>query len=343
MMHSSDYVTWIGRAVLVLFGLAFIALPFGAESGLLAFGTTFLITLTLAMTWNVLAGYADIVTLGQHALVGAGSYGFYACATLLGFSPWLSLLLAAVIAVLLAVPFTVFVLRLRAAYLAVGTWVVAETVMLISGKLPAFNGGTGVSIPVSLAKAFGARPAERIETIYWITLALAVITFIGTWLFLRRPIGLGLTAMRDNEAGAASVGVNITRARIACMIGVAPILGIVGALNTLQKLHISPNASFSLVDWTIYPLFAAVIGGVGRIEGPILGSIFFFAIRGYFANLGAWHFVILGVVAIAIIIVEPGGILGIIRRFSSAPLVPVSHAPPREFPASALQAERSHS
>lgn len=322
------HITWIGRAALGTLALTLVTLPFTSESSVIAFATTFLTTLTLAMAWNVLAGYADIITLGQHALVGAGSYGFYACAVLFGINPWAAILMAGLIATVLALPFTLFVLRLRAAYLSVGTWVVAETLMLVAGKLPIFNGGTGISIPVWLAKSFGSRPAERIEAIYWITLALALVMFFGTWLFLRRPTGLGLTAMRDNEAGAASIGVNITRARTVCMIGVAPVLGMVGALNTLQKLHISPNASFSLIDWTIYPLFVAVIGGVGRIEGPILGAIVFFAIRGYLADLGAWHFLILGAVAIAIVVVEPGGILGLIRRFAPAALIPLSHAPP---------------
>jgi branched-chain amino acid transport system permease protein len=322
-------VTWSGRGLLVAFACALAILPFVSASSTLAFATTFLVTLTLAMTWNVLAGYADIVTLGQHAFVGVGSYGFYAAAVLFGVSPWAAIIVAGLLSLLLATLFLVFILRLRAAYLAVGTWVVAETVMLMAGKLPAFNGGTGVSIPVWLAKAFGARPPERIETIYWIAFGLALATLAGTWVVLRRPTGIGLTAMRDNEAAAASVGVNITRARAACLFGVAPILGMVGALNALQKLHISPNASFSLVDWTVYPLFAAVIGGVGRLEGPILGAIIFFAIRGYFADLGVWHFLILGVIAIGIVVIEPGGLLGLIRRFASDPLIPVSHRAPR--------------
>ena len=135
-------------------------------------------------------------------------------------------------------------------------------------------------------------------------------------------------AMRDNEESAASVGVNVTRARILCFLGVAPVLGITGAVITLQKLRIAPQASFSIVDWSVLITFIVVIGGIGTIEGPrLLGTIFFFCFAGIpVRSPGTWHLILLGVFSIAIIMIDRRGIWGLIRRFAlPADLISIAH------------------
>ena len=111
--------------------------------------------LVLAIMWNVLAGYADIVTVGQHGFVGVGAYAFYGFAVLAGIDPFLSLPLAGLVALIVAVPAMALVFRLRTAYLSIGTWVIAEVLMLGAGKLEAFGGGSGVSLPVAVLREFG--------------------------------------------------------------------------------------------------------------------------------------------------------------------------------------------
>ena len=83
---------------------------------------------------------------------------------------------------------------------------------------------------------------------------------------------------------------------------------------TLQKLRIAPPASFSITDWTVFIIFNVVIGGIGSIEGPILGTIIYFVLRQYLADLGAWHLIILGTFRSSIILVERRGLWGLIRR-----------------------------
>jgi len=291
--------------------------------------TDFLCMLVLAIMWNLLAGYADIVSVGQHGFVGVGAYAFFAFAVLLDLNPYAAVVLAGVTALVFAIPIMAIIFRLRAAYLAVGSWVVAETLMLAAGKLAAFGGGSGISLPVSVVRFFGARPTERYTTIYVIALALAVLVLITTYLLMRSSIGLGLTAMRDDEEAAGAVGVNLVRARILCFLLTAPFLGLAGAVITLQKLRVAPGASFSLVDWTVYIIFIVVIGGIGSFEGPMIGTVVFFLVRNYLAEIGVWHFIILGTISIAVILIEPRGIWGMIRRAVPEDLIPVSHAPPR--------------
>jgi len=322
-------VILVGR-ILLLAGLAaLVGGPFLLDPGRMQIAIEFMSMLVLALMWNLLAGYADIVTVGQHAFVGLGAYAFFGFLALEDLGPTTSVLLAGLTALVFAIPMMLIIFRLRAAYLSVGSWVVAEVLMLSAGKLQAFGGGSGVSMPVSAAKQFGGNVVERSTTIYWMALALSAAAFGLTWFLMRSSIGLGLTAMRDNEEGAGSVGVNLRRARVLCFLWTAPFLGIAGAIITLQKLRVAPPASFSIVDWTVYVIFIVVIGGIGSFEGPIIGTIVFFTIREYLGGTGVWHFIVLGVVSIGVILIEPRGIWGALRRVLPGDLIPVSHAPPR--------------
>ena len=308
----------------VAMGLA--AGPFFLSDTQLSVLADFFSMLVLAILWNLLAGYADIVTIGQHAFVGVGAYAFYAFAALARVDPYLSIPLAGVVALIIAVPTMALLFRLRTAYFSIGTWVVAEVMMLGAGKIEAFGGGSGISVPIEILRAFGSTRSGRLATIYWLGFVLAVFALGSTYLLLRSRFGIGLMAMRENEESAASVGVNVARARILCFLGVAPVLGITGALITLQKLRIAPQASFSIVDWSILITFIVVIGGIGTIEGPVLGTIFFFVLREYLSDLGTWHLILLGTFSIAIILIDRRGIWGLVRRFAlAADLIPIAH------------------
>jgi branched-chain amino acid transport system permease protein len=291
--------------------------------------TEFMSMLVLAVMWNLLAGYADIVTVGQHGFVGVGAYAFFGWTALLGLDPMVSIPLAGLVSLLVAVPAMAVVFRLRTAYLAIGTWVVAEVLMLISGKLDAFGGGSGTSLPIAIVLGLGRNRNDRLALIYWLSFSLAAIALVITYLLLRSRIGIGLTAMRDNEEGAAAVGVNITRARILCFLGTAPFLGMAGAVITLQKLRIAPAASFSITDWTVFVIFNVVIGGIGSFEGPIIGTIVYFVLRQYLGELGTWNLILLGTFSIALILIEKRGLWGLCRRFLLADdLIPTAHRPP---------------
>lgn len=321
----------IGRLILAA-GVAFFATaPFVLSLRGLQLGTEFLTLLVLALTWNLLAGYADIVTVGQHAFVGIGAYAFFGFLVLAGIDPYVSLLLSGIVALAFSVPIMAIIFRLRGGYLAVGSWVVAETLMLAAGKLSAFGGGSGVSIPVSAVKRFGATVQSRYENVYWLALGLAVMAFVSMWYLMRSRIGVGLMAMRDSEEGAGSVGVNLWRTRILCFIWTAPFLGIAGAVITMQKLRVAPPASFSIIDWTVYIIFIVVIGGIGSFEGPIIGTVVFFLLREMLADTGVWHLIILGMVSIAVVLVEPKGIWGMVRRTIPKDLIPVGHRPSRSI------------
>lgn len=281
--------------------------------------------LVLAIMWNLLAGYADIVTVGQHAFVGIGGYALYGFTAKAGLDVWTAILAAGVLALLIGIPITAIVFRMRAAYLAIGTWVVAEVCTLLASKIPGFGGATGITLPSDVIDAVGASAGTRFANLYWMALALAIIAYGATTLLLRSRVGIGLIAMRDNEEAAGAIGVNLVMSRIICFLWTALFLGLAGALLTLQNLRIQPQATFSLIDYTVYIIFAVVIGGIGSIEGSIIGVVVYVGLRNTFADYGNVYLIFLGAISIVIMLVEPRGIWGLVRRFLPEDIIPVSH------------------
>lgn len=290
--------------------------------------------LVLAQSWNLLAGYAGLVSVGQQVFVGFGAYAMFACVSLWGFDPLTAILIAGVAAGLLALPTGFFVFRLQGAYFAIGTWVIAEVVRLSIAQWKALGGGTGTSLPSGAARGmppvswienlFGVRPAHALDIFtYWLALglAIAVIAFIYRFLLTRQ--GLGLAAIRDNEQAAGALGVDARRLKWAVYIATAIITGLTGALIYVQTARISPDAAFSVIDWTAYVIFIVVIGGIGTIEGPIVGVIIFFLLQNSLAQYGSWYLLALGLIGIAAMLFAPRGLWGLFADRTGLQLFPI--------------------
>src|ERR1700685_4240060 len=161
-------ILYVARAAFALGIVAMAAAPFLFAANHVVLLTEFMSMLVLAIMWNLLAGYADIVTVGQHAYVGVGAYAFFGFAALAGINPYLSIVLAGLVALAIAVPTMILIFRLRTAYLAIGTWVVAELLMLASGKLNAWGGGSGTSLPLSIVLSFRRARDDRLAACSWL-------------------------------------------------------------------------------------------------------------------------------------------------------------------------------
>ena len=157
-------------------------------------------------------------------------------------------------------------------------------------------------------------PAARDVLTYWTALAIAAGSALAIYLVLRSRRGLALAAIRDSSAAAQSVGVDIFRAKLWIYVFAAAGTGMAGALIYLQKARISPDAAFSVLDWTAYVIFIVVIGGIGTLEGPILGVLMFYALQTYFAATGTWYLMLLGGVAIALMLFAPKGLWGLLSE-----------------------------
>jgi branched-chain amino acid transport system permease protein len=277
----------------------------------------------LASLWNLLAGYAGLVSVGQQAYVGLGGYVLFASTILAGVHPLLAVPAAGAVAAVLALPVAGLMFRLRGHYFAIGTWVVAEVFRLIASQISALGGGSGISLPAGIVTAMASTRQLREFLMYWVALALMAAVLATIVLLLRSRYGLALTAIRDNELAARSSGVDVTRTKLVVYILTALGTGMIGALIFLQKLRISPDTAFSINDWTAFVIFITVIGGIGRVEGPIIGTIVFFLLRQTLADLGSLYLLMLGAVAIAVMLVAPKGIWGFFAERFGWQLLPL--------------------
>jgi branched-chain amino acid transport system permease protein len=302
----------IGLAVCGLAIVVLAAAPAWADRADLRLLAEIFSYVALASLWNLLAGYAGLVSVGQQAFVGLGAYLLFGLAMLAGVPPLLGIPIAGLVAALVALPVAALIFRLRGHYFAIGTWVVAEVFRLLASQLSALGGGSGTSLPIGIVTSVAASRQTREFLIYWLALALVVAIIGSILLLLRSRHGLALTAIRDNEIAARSNGVDVIRTKLIVYVITAAGTAMVGALVFLQKLRVSPDTAFSVNDWTAFVIFITVIGGIGRVEGPIVGTIIFFVLRQAFADLGTLYLLLLGAVAIVIMLFAKKGLWGLV-------------------------------
>src|SRR6476646_5904143 len=238
-VSHTDLSTRIGMAFWLALVLALVAAPYWGERQTLRLLTEVFSYVALASLWNLLAGYAGLVSVGQQAFVGIGGYTLYLCALWAGINPLLGMPIAGVIAGLVVTPIILLLLRLRGASFTIGSCVIAQIFLQIFQQVPAVGGGSGISLPAAVVKAIAATRDTREALIYWIFLAQAVAVVGLTVMLLRSRYGLALTAIRDNDTAATSNCIDVNRARLLVFVVAAIATAMVGAMIFLQKLSIT--------------------------------------------------------------------------------------------------------
>jgi branched-chain amino acid transport system permease protein len=215
--------------------------------------------LAMAQMWNLLAGFAGVVSVGQQAFVGIGAYSMVALVNVHGQNLYWSVPLSALIAGLISIPLGFVAFRLRGSYFAIGTWVLAEMISLIVIQQTSLGAGNGVSLKVA-----GYDLATRQDVTYWLALVAGVGSVLLAYLVLRSRLGLQMQAIRDNEAGARGLGANVYRTRFVIWVIAAFWTGFAGSVFYLSTLRVQPREAFSVIQWIAPIIFIVVIGGIGR-------------------------------------------------------------------------------
>lgn len=318
-IERSTTASKVGLLVGLLIIVALVSMPWWAGRGDVRSLTEFFYVLALAQMWNLLAGYGGMVSVGQQAFVGIGAYSLVVFGYKYGIDPFLCVLIAGFVSLIFALPTAAIVFRLRGAYFAVGTWVVAEVYRLLFANITWLGGGSGLSI-TKVFKGFSSWWREAI--IFWLAIAIGVGSIVLIYLLLRSRYGLALTAVRDSERASEGLGVKVRNVKWFVYLASAFGCGMVGALIFLTKLRVSPEAAFSL-DWTAIMFFVVVIGGIGTIEGPIIGAIAYFILRDTLDSFGSWYLIVLGLVAVVLMLKAPKGVWGVISDKYDLRLFPV--------------------
>jgi ABC-type branched-subunit amino acid transport system permease subunit len=316
--RSRRSVAWTGAGALVVVAvLAFF--PYLVYSGTTSLLVQAFIVLTLASMWNLLAGYAGLVSVGQQAFVGLGAY-FVLILALHGMAPFAALPVAAIACGLAALPMWWLLSRLRSGYFSIASWVLAATIMLFIERFSSIGSGSGLPLPGFT----GMSPTLLTAYTYWAALAVTVLAMLAIYLLLRGRLGLVLTAIRDDEVAARSSGAKVGLARMLVFVVAGIGCGAAGGVLAISQLQVQPSAVFT-VQWTAEMAFATIIGGLGTIEGPIIGTAVYMVLQQTLASYNAWYLIVLGLVAIVVALFARRGLWGLVDSRLSFRLFPVGY------------------
>jgi branched-chain amino acid transport system permease protein len=302
----------------VLAVIALALMPFWAKTGTIRMILELCCYIAVAQMWNLMAGYAGLVSVGQQAFMGAAGYAMFVLAQTYGINPFLAIFLSLLVPAVLAVPCYLLLHRLDGPYFAIGTWVVAEVFRLVASNLTFVNAGAGMSLNV-MKNYTGF---ERNVAMSLLCALLILTTIGGSYLFLRSRFGLALIAIRDNPIAAASQGVNVRRLRFMIYVAAAVGCGLAGAVYFMAQLRINPPSAFDPM-WSNVAIFIVMVGGIASIEGVLIGALIYFVADRWFGEYGASYFVVLGVMTVLVALYARGGIWGAISKRWEAPWFPI--------------------
>ncbi|OFW55603.1 MAG: hypothetical protein A2133_09600 [Actinobacteria bacterium RBG_16_64_13] len=308
-VHVASRVNQVVLGVGIIIVVFFILFPFFGGTPMTRRLVDFLSLLALSQLWNLMLGYAGLISVGQQGYIGMGAYTLWLFADVLHVHPFVGVIFAAFVGAIIALPSAALVFKLKGGYLAIGTWVLAEVLKTVVANIKQTGGGSGVTV----VAARDMEVSVRIQGTYWWALGATLIAIVVTYLLLRSRTGLALKAIRDNDLAAESCGVNLWRTRLYTFVIAGAGCALVGAISAIHVLFVQPAAAFN-INWTAYLVFITVIGGVGTIEGPIIGTIIYFVLRETTAKYGEWYFIVLGLLAIVVTVWSPRGIYGYIAQ-----------------------------
>ncbi|MCD6674495.1 MAG: branched-chain amino acid ABC transporter permease [Burkholderiaceae bacterium] len=317
----------LGIAALLGYALLVAAAPTQLDAGWLRLGSEILLMLAMAQMWNLLAGYTGLVSFGHQAFIGVGAYLLFYVSDRFEIHPFLLAPAAGAACAVLAALIAPLLFRLRDAYFSVGIWVFAEIVYVLVSKTRELGATSGVAL-----KSVRLVDTETfVRDTFWISALIALLAVGGVHALMRSRLGLGLMAVRDNELAATSIGIDVWRNRFAAFVISAFGCGLAGATHFMGTMYVSPEAGFD-VNWVVAMMFIVIIGGIGTIEGPILGTALYFALREGFTAWagvsGSWYLVAMGLVAIVVMLVAPRGLWGWVHENRGWQGFPVRRVPP---------------
>lgn len=264
----------------------------------------------ISQGWNLVAGYAGQISLGQHAFLGVGAYatGIAWMAGWVGFLDPRALILSALapaaLAILVGIP---LLSKLRGDYFALGTLGLGEIMRVVFTQGGSVTGGaTGLLLP--------SASYSSMTPYYYLGLGLAVGSTLVGWAIMRSRVGLALISIRDDEQAAAACGIALLKYKILAFAVGGAMAGLAGSLYAYNTFQIMPDDVFGL-QWALFPVLMCIAGGVGTLSGPILGS---FVLAGLFhfssLHLPTIHPLFSGTFIILLAIWLPNGLMSLIRR-----------------------------
>jgi len=301
-------------------------LPLGLTSTALLNFLSFAMIITLAAQgWNVIGGFGGQFSFGHAAFFGTGAYAMALLQLRFAVNPWLALPLATLLGGCAGgiIGYLSFRARLRGSYFALVTLAFAEVLRILANAWSFTGAAAGVLVPLRLDPAQMQFNDRRL--FYWLALLLVTLVLGASWFILRSRFGAQLIAIRENEDAARALGVDTLVVKLKALALSAAITAAAGALYTQKFLYL--DASLAYGSWiSVDALLAPIIGGLGTVCGPLVGTMVLLGLgevtKILFAHItgGALpgvDLVAFGVLLILCVAFAPSGIIGLASSTAS--------------------------
>ncbi len=299
----------IHRAIFVALALALAAAPLFVYP---VFIMKVLCFALFASAFNLLFGYAGLLSFGHAAFFGLASYVSAYTAKHWGITPELAILAGTSAGTLLGLVFGAIAIRRQGIYFAMITLALAQMVYFFSIQRPDFTNGEDGIQAVPRGHLFGLFDLSNDMTLYW----MVALIFLAAMLLLHRivhsPFGQVLQAVRDNEQRAVSLGYRAQRYKLIAFVLSAAIAALAGA----TKAIVFQVATLVDVHWSMSgePILMTLVGGMGTIFGPIVGAAVITTLQNYLVSFGSWVTVIQGAIFVICVLLFRAGIVGSIAK-----------------------------
>ena len=306
-MNGGAMKTKAGIVVCAIVVAVLAALPWYGNSVMVQFGISVLLLATLAQGWNIIGGYTGYASFGNSVFYGLGAYGVAIAMVQLKLPFWVGMLLGLGLAVVFAALLGLAVLRLRGHYFAIATLGLAFIMTAIVSNLEIAGRNIGLVLPLLKSDLL----------FYELALALLVLATLTVFWLSRSRFGLGLIAIRENEEGAAVMGVNTTLYKVLAFMLSAAFSGLAGGIYAYYITFIDPVGVFD-VALNVKMIIMAVFGGPGSIFGPVVGAFLLSAISEVLSTkISTLASLFFGFVIIVAVVFMPRGLADLGRRFRS--------------------------
>jgi branched-chain amino acid transport system permease protein len=277
----------------------------------------------MGQAFNVFLGMTGYVDFGYVAFMALGAYGMaltisnlYSVAWLGGWMIFIGLIAAAVFSGVLSMVVGAIALRLRGAYFAIATIGVNEGFRYLLEGTKLWGGSEGIVISRDLRTAFGTEGASQIST-FWADVLVFLIAILAAFLtlqYMRSRVGYALTALREDEDAAKSMGINTTKYKIIAFITSSALAGLIGSTAwTLKLTYVFPAEAFA-IHYTVEAIVIVILGGAGTLMGSVAGGVLYAALKyGLGVTFPGLQLLILAPIIIAVILLFPEGLIGVLK------------------------------
>jgi branched-chain amino acid transport system permease protein len=270
-----------------------------------------------ACAFNLLIGYAGLLSFGHAAYLGSAGYVTAHAAKVWGWPPELAILLGTATAALLGLAIGALAIRRQGIYFAMITLALAQMLFFFCLQAPFTHGEDGIQA-VPRGTLLGLLDLRHTLVMYYVVLAIFLGGFLLIYRTIHSPFGQVLKAVRENEPRALSLGYQADRYKLIAFVLSAALSGLAGG----TKAIVFQLASLTDVHWTMSGevVLMTLLGGLGTVFGPVVGAVIVIGLETYLAQLGAWVTVVQGIIFVLCVLAFRRGVVGELARVIKKPL-----------------------